>query len=50
MIPLGLINATVAYKDFVNGAFIFIWISLWYNLLADIFLYTPRPGMNTLLI
>ena len=37
--PLGLINAPMAYKDFMNGASIFILISLWYSLLADILIY-----------
>ena len=40
MMPVGLIIAPVAYKDFMNGAFIFICISLWYSLLVDILIYS----------
>ena len=34
--PLGLLYAHVAYKEFMNRTFIFIWESSWHNLLADI--------------
>ena len=38
--PLGPINAIVAYMDFINEASIFTSISLWYSSLVDILIHS----------